>query len=70
MSQREEPSGRKSPAEFAGAGLTAFVAFLQVAVTRLHGRPLAVVVDAVAGSAALLDTSTAGHRAGGPLRPR
>lgn len=49
--------------------LTSFVAFLGIAVTGLDGGALAVAVDAVAGASALLDASTAGHRALGPCRP-
>ena len=50
-----------------GPRLTALVALLQVAVPGLHRGALAVVVDAVAGAAALLDASPARHRTVGPL---
>lgn len=39
----------------------AFVTLLQVAVTGLHRGAITVTVDAVAGTAALLDATTTGH---------
>lgn len=39
----------------------AFVALLQVAVTGLYRGPITVTVDAVAGTATLLDATATGH---------
>lgn len=49
--------------------LTAFVAFLRVAVTGLDGGALAVAVDAVTGAPALLDAPATSHRTMGPVGP-
>lgn len=49
--------------------LTALVTLLEVAVSRLHRRALAVVIDAVARAAALLNAPSTGHRTMGPFRP-
>lgn len=53
----------------AGAQLTALVTLLEVAVSRLHRCALAVVIDAVAGAATLLNASSTGHRTMSPFRP-
>lgn len=49
--------------------LTAFVAFLGVAVTGLDRGALTVAVDAVTGASTLLDAPTTSHRTMGPFRP-
>lgn len=52
-----------------GTLLTALVALLEITVPRLHRCALTVVIDAVAGTATLLNAPSTGHRTMSPFRP-